>query len=475
MKEIYELKGAGRSIREIARELDVSRNTVRRYLKSPEAMRPKARPPRGSKLDPHLEYIDLRMAEGLENCRVLDREIRALGYQGSYSTVVQYVRPRRRCRQPEATMRFETAPGEQAQVDWGSLSYIGADGRQRRVWVFVMTLGWSRACYVELVRKADTAAFIQCHVNAFEYLGGVPRRCLYDNAKVVTLGRDEEKRPIWNQRMLDFARRVGFEARLCQPYRAQTKGKVENGVKYVRRNMWPSIRFTDDADLNRQGLEWCDVVANARVHGTTHRVPWEMLEEERPHLGKLPDRATLAPYLREDRKVSRDGFVSWEGSRYGVHWKWVGATVQVGERQGTVEIWAGDERIAVHPRAQQPKQRFILPGQWAGLPRVTTGLGKRRWRCRYRRARWNAARWKCTSWWREVWHDRSGTSAPVPGNPGPQAGRGGFGQHPGRRGQQAADLSRAAGRTARRGGSRPSGTLPHHSYPAGPSALSAYL
>ena len=117
------------------------------------------------------------------------------------------------------------------------------------------------------------------------------------------------------------------------------------------------------ADLNRQGLEWCDVVANARVHGTTHRVPWEMLEEERPHLGKLPDRATLAPYLREDRKVSRDGFVSWEGSLYGVHWKWVGATVQVGERQGTVEIWAGDERIAVHPRAQQPNvpRQLYLP------------------------------------------------------------------------------------------------------------------
>ena len=96
------------------------------------------------------------MGEGLENCRVLDREIRALGYQGSYSTVVQYVRPRRRWRQPEATMRFETAPGEQAQVDWGSLAYIGEDGKQRRVWVFVMTMGWSRACYVELVRKADT-------------------------------------------------------------------------------------------------------------------------------------------------------------------------------------------------------------------------------------------------------------------------------------------------------------------------------
>ena len=250
VKEIYEMKGAGHSIREIARELEVSRNTVRRYLQSPEAMRSKARPPRGSKLDSYTEYIDGRMAEGLENCVVLHRELTGLGYDGGYSILKGYVSPRRRCRQPEATMRFETAPGEQAQVDWGSLSYIGADGKQRRVWVFVMTMGWSRACYVELVRKADTAAFIQCHVNAFEYLGGVPRRCLYDNAKVITLGRDEEKRPIWNQRMLDFARRVGFESRLCQPYRAQTKGKVENGVKYVRRNMWPSIRFTTASSGN---------------------------------------------------------------------------------------------------------------------------------------------------------------------------------------------------------------------------------
>ena len=369
VKEIYELKGAGHGIREIARELDISRNTVRRYLKSPEAMRPRPRPLRGSKLDDYMGHIDRRMSEGLGNCVVLHREVCALGYTGSYSTVVQYVRPRRRQRQPEATMRFETAPGEQAQVDWGSLSYLGEDGRRHSVWVFVMTMGWSRACYVELVRRADTAGFIQCHVNAFEYLGGVPRRCLYDNAKVVTLGRDEERRPVWNRRMLDLAMRLGFEVRLCQPYRAQTKGKVESGVKYVRRNMWPSMRFTDDADLNRQALEWCDVVANARIHGTTHRVPWEMLTEERPRMGKLPDRVALAPYLREDRKVARDGFVSWEGSRYGVHWKWVGKTVQVGERQGTVEVWAGDERIAVHPRAQWPGRRFVLPGQWSGLPR----------------------------------------------------------------------------------------------------------
>ena len=141
---------------------------------------------------------------------MLLRELRALGYQGSYTILVEYVRPRRRGHQPEATMRYETAPGEQAQVDWGSLPYVGEDGKRRRVWVFVMTMGWSRACYVELVRRADTAAYIQCHANAFEYLGGVPRRCLYDNAKVVTLGRHDDQQSMWNLRMLDFALRGGL-------------------------------------------------------------------------------------------------------------------------------------------------------------------------------------------------------------------------------------------------------------------------
>ncbi len=121
------------------------------------------------------------------------------------------------------------APGILSFHNWGSLACLDQNGRKHRLRVFVMTMGWSRACYVELVRKADTAAFIQCHVNAFEYLGGVPWHYLYDNAKAVTLGRDEGKQLIWNRWMLDFALRVGFEVRLCQPYRAQTKGKVERG------------------------------------------------------------------------------------------------------------------------------------------------------------------------------------------------------------------------------------------------------
>ena len=369
MKDLYEMRGQGHSIRGIARELSVSRNSVRKYLRSPGVPQTKRRPPRASKLDAYTGHIDRRLGEGLDNCVVLLRELQSLGYEGSYTILREHVRLRRPRREPRATMRFETEPGEQAQVDWGSFSYVGADGRTHRLWAFVMVLGWSRGIYVEFVRRADVARFMQCHVNAFDYFGGVPRRCLYDNAKVVVLGRDGDGRPEWNRRMLDLSLRMGFELRVCQPYRAQTKGKVESGVKYVRGNLWPSVRFTDDADLNRQSLEWCDRVANRRVHGTTGRRPGEMLAEERVHLGGLPERSTLAPYLRDDRRVAHDGYVHWEGSRYGVPWRWAGATVQVGQRSGTVEIWTGDQRLAVHPRAEHPGERFTAPGQWDGLPR----------------------------------------------------------------------------------------------------------
>ena len=236
-----------------------------------------------------------------------------------------------------------------------------------------MVLGWSRAIYVEFVRRADVATFIRCHLNAFDYFGGVPRRCLYDNAKVVVLGRDDDGRAQWNERMLDFARRVGFELRLCRPYRAQTKGKVESGVKYVRGNFWPAVRFGDDADLNRQALGWCDGIANERVHGTTGRVPKAMLANERSSLGALPERSSLSVYLREDRKVGRDGYVNWDGSWYGAPWSWAGSVVQVGVSAGMVEIWSGEERLAVHPRAHKRRERLTLPGQWDGLVNGDTG------------------------------------------------------------------------------------------------------
>ena len=144
-------------------------------------------------------------------------------------------------------------------------------------------------------------------------------------------------------------------------------------MKYVRGNFWPSVCFGDDADLNRQAQAWCDGIANERVHGTTGRVPKVMLGVERSSLGALPERSSLSVYLREDRKVGRDGYVAWDGSWYGVPWSWAGSVVQVGVNAGTVQIWSGQERLAVHPRAHRRRQRLTLPGQWDGLVNGETG------------------------------------------------------------------------------------------------------
>jgi len=368
VKQIYELRGAGRSIRGIAERLGLARNTVRKYLREPGVPVAKPRPPRRSKLDPYRPFLEERVGAGVLNTAVLLRELRAQGYPGGVTILKSYVAPFRRPRQASVTVRFETAPGEQAQVDWGKFRYRAADGTERSLWCFVLVLSWSRALYVEFVPRADVATFIRCHLHAFERLGGVPRRSLYDNAKVVVLGRDAAGEPVWNARFLDFALRLGFEIRLCRPYRAQTKGRVESGVKYVRGNFWPTACFTDLADLNHQARAWADQVADVRVHGTTLERPAERLVRERPHLLALLPAERLVPFQREERRVGRDGYVAYERAWYGVSWRWAGQLVQVQAGAGTVQLWAGDERLAVHPRAQRPGQRLTIPGQWAGLP-----------------------------------------------------------------------------------------------------------
>jgi transposase len=367
VKQIYELHGAGLSIRGIAERLELSRNTVRKYLREPGVPVAKPRPKRPSKLDPCRAYLEERIGAGLLNTAVLLRELRARGYDGGATILKEYVEPRRGARQPAATVRFETAPGEQAQIDWGSFRYRTADGTERSLWCFVLVLSWSRAIYTAFAPKADVATFIRCHLEAFERLGGIPRRCLYDNAKVVVLKRDSAGEPVWNERFLDFALRLGFELRLCRPYRPQTKGRVESGVKYVRGSFWPTARFSDLADLNRQARTWADEVADPRIHGTTLERPAERLVREQPHLLALPAAERLAPFRREERRVGRDGYVAFEQAWYGVPWRWSGQVIQVQVDTSTVELWAGSERLAVHPRAIRAGQRLTVPGQWAGL------------------------------------------------------------------------------------------------------------
>ncbi len=136
----------------------------------------------------------------------------------------------------------------------------------------------------------------------------------------------------------------------------------------MERNFWPGVRFVDLADLNRQAHVWLDTEADVRIHGTTKERPSDRLAVERGYLAPLPGLERLLPFLREERKVGRDGYVQWHGSWYGVSWTLAGQTVQVQPGEHTVEIWAGDKRLVVHPRATRPGQRLAAPGQWDGLP-----------------------------------------------------------------------------------------------------------
>jgi len=325
---IRDLYHKGVSISELARRTGRDRKTIRQTVQAPDLLPPhKSRQPKVRKIDPYVSYLEQRMAEGVVNARKLYGEILAQGYPGKESQVREFVHDRRPERPPEACVRFETAPGEQGQVDWWHFGFITHHGRTCRLYAFVMTLGWSRASYLRFTVSLDTTWFIRCHLHAFAYLGGVPKRLLYDNLKSVVVWRDAEEVVHWNPRFLDFADVAGFSLQACQPYRPQTKGKVENGVKYVRGNFWPGLHFQDLDDLNNQALAWLNTIANPRVHGTTGEVPFSRLRAE----GLQPaDKAlTYDTSVMTSRRSSKDCVISYEGNLYSVPAAYARKTLQV--------------------------------------------------------------------------------------------------------------------------------------------------
>ncbi|MGE5560603.1 MAG: IS21 family transposase [Chloroflexota bacterium] len=361
--EIHELHAQGHSIREIARRTGLARNTIAKALRQRDFVRYKPRPQVTSKLDPFKPYILQQIALGVTNCERLLREIRLQGYDGGHSILRDFVQPLRPPKRPLATVRFETKPGEQAQVDFGVFVY-DEEGRRSRYHAFIMVLSYSRMTYVEFVERQDLSTLIRCHVHAFETLG-IAETILYDNLKPVVLGRDEAGRVILNPRFADFALTIGFRPRVCRPYRAQTKGRVERTVGYLRQNFWPGRTFASLTDLNEQVRLWCNCVANCRKHGTTYRRPCDLWADE--PLQQMPPRSVVAPFLTEERRVGRDGYVQFAGSRYGVPCHYAGQLVEVREMEMRLEILANGHVIAVHPRALYPKSTLTLPGQWDGL------------------------------------------------------------------------------------------------------------
>ncbi len=377
---IHERRAAGQSISAIARELDLDRKTVRGCLQLPlwRPYRREASAP--TQLDAHRAWIAERAPQVHYSARILHQELRnQRGFGGCYESVKLAVRPLRAAAAVAALTqrRFETAPGEQAQCDWGQVS-VTLGGLRTRIHVFVMTLGYSRRGYAEGFEHERMPNLLAAHERAFAHFGGHCEFWLYDRMRTVVLG-SAAGRPRLNPTFESFAAHWGFTPRLCQPYRAQTKGKVESGVKYVKRNFVPGRAFRDLDDFNAQLAAWQAEVADQRVHGTTHQRPIERFADEARYLAPTARHASFLQACVRDRVVADDWLVSIDGNRYSVPFGLIGKTVQV-VREGGLwvvryrgavvaehAVQVGRAQLSVHPAhgpgaaVRNARQRYAAP------------------------------------------------------------------------------------------------------------------
>lgn len=287
----------GCSKRAIAKQLGISRNTVNKHL-SQDVDEPsyQARPEVAHKLDPFKNYIKERIESALPihlSAVVIQREINEKGYNGGITRLREHLVQLRGSQAPPEVIRFETAPGKQMQVDWGQMR-----GGKKPIHAFVAVLGFSRALFVYFTDNMRYDTLEQCHRLAFEYFQGIPIDIWYDNMKTVVLERHAygAGQHRFHPGFYQFAKEMGFNPKLCKPYRPQTKGKVERMVRYVRDNFYAplstklaSAGLKMDVDTaNIKGIQWLNDVANVRVHDTTKEQPVTLLIAERTALQALP-------------------------------------------------------------------------------------------------------------------------------------------------------------------------------------------
>jgi transposase len=366
---IRELAAQGKSIRTIVAETGIARNTVRKYLRgTPEAA---PRPHRQSKLDLFKDQIRTWITEDhLLNCQTMLERLHEMGYTGSISILkdfVQPLRPPRRTRQP--IRRYETKPGEQMQIDWGEFLFE-QDGQIRKLYGFSAVLSYSRMRFVCFTKRCDTPSLIRCIMLACEYFAGLPTTILTDRMKSVLVQMDG-KTPQWNAQFADFLAAIGVTARVCRAYTPQTKGKIERSIGVVKQSFWPGVRFTDLADLNRQARAWCDR-RNQKMHATTRIRPLDRWVEEA--LRPLPAGFAWERFGLEERRVTTDNFVSFDGVLYGLPGSaaLTGRVVQVGVRNGTLSIYHQGQLVTQHQVRPISGTQVLHPQQFAGAPPAGT-------------------------------------------------------------------------------------------------------
>jgi transposase len=333
---------------DIAAKLGVHPKTVSRALRRGGARTGGKRLPRGSKLAPYLATVDRLLAEGVWNTVVILREIQAEGYAGRITTLKDYVQPKRALRRSRATVRFETPPGRQLQSDWGKVVTQIA-GVATDVHFIVNTLGYSRRFHFWCTDSEDAEHTYEGLIRSYEWFGGVASETLVDNQKAAVLEHRSDAKPRFNERFLDLATRYGFTPRACKPARAQTKGKDERMVGYVKHHFFVRYRaFESWAHLNQLAEKWLREEADERVHGTVKEIVRERFVRETPALGPLPAMRYDTSY-REERMVAWDAFVDVRGNRYAVPSTLAGELVPIRiTLDGVLHVYRGDCVVATH-------------------------------------------------------------------------------------------------------------------------------
>jgi len=354
VQAMLKLAALGWGAKRIAGEMGCSRNTVRRYLRAGGYV-PYRSPARSGKLHGLGSWLAVRYLQHRGNADVVRQDLRReLGIKVSLRTVERAVRHLRRevLAQSRSTVRFETAPGQQLQIDFGSLQVPIAD-QNRRIFLFVATLGYSRRTFVDVFLHERQSAWVQGIEGAFGYFGGITQELLLDNAKALVHKHNVRTREIiFNDRFGSFCKYWGVTPRACAPYRARTKGKDERGVGYVKRNAIAGHRFASIDALQRHLAQWMREVADVRIHGTTGEPPIERFErDERAVLIPVNGRAPFLQVRELVRCVHSDACIELDTNRYSVPWRLIGesVTVVVADRQVRI-LYAGQE-VACHAQS----------------------------------------------------------------------------------------------------------------------------
>jgi transposase len=367
MQRLY---GLGWGLRRIAGELGCSRNTVKHYVQQNSRV-PYPAPQRPRKLAHPDVWLATKFRQHRGNADVVRRELqKEHGLMVSLRTVERAVQPWRQELDAEAraTVRFETAPGRQLQIDFGTTT-VGIGVERVTIHLFVATLGFSRRAFVRVFDHERQSAWLDGLEGAFQYFGGLPEEVLLDNARALVETHDPTTRVVvFNPRLLAFARYWGFQPRACAPCRARTKGKDERGVGYVKHDAIAGRTFASWGALEAHLSEWLRTVADVRIHGTTGESPLERFQRAEAMTLRPLDGRPPFHWARElTRRVQTDSCVEVDTNHYSVPWRLIGETVTVQVQDDQVRVRHAGIEVARHFVAAGRRQRVLEPTHLTGI------------------------------------------------------------------------------------------------------------